>query len=117
MSASNWFIGCGLLVVAAAGGLLAYRGVHAPAQPVTLTCAAPPAPVVNVTAPPSKPYVCTPEQAEAGECLPLLQKQDRESVTKTPLDVVHAMPKPRPKPKPKKKRSAVAKLKSKWGIQ
>lgn len=71
---------------AAAGALWLTREHHVPptilVQPSTVQVQTIPAPVVNnqtvvakdpeKTASVSKPYVCTPSQAEAGECLPLL---------------------------------------------
>ena len=102
----------GVASLAASGALYITREKHLPpvinVQPAPVTVQAAPAPVVNVQAPEPKPYVCTPQQADAGECLPI--------VTPTPkprpaLEVAHVTP----KKKAKKKQSAAAKkLKSKW---
>lgn len=73
-----------------------------------------------------KPYVCTPRQAEAGECLPLIDKQAAPfgpvpHVTvnaipaPAPAQVSEPVPLPKARPKPvKKKAGAAKKLKSKW---
>lgn len=74
-----------------------------------------------------KPYVCTPRQAEAGECLPLIDKQaapfgpvPNVTVNAIPApapaqaDVAAPVPLPKARPKPVKKKGAATKLKSKW---
>lgn len=107
----------GVASLAASGALYLTRQHHvAPVinvQPAPVTVQQAPAPVVNVQAP--KPYVCTPQQAEAGECLPLAPAKPAVEPPKVVAPPeISTGPKRKVTKVTKKKSNAAKKLHSQW---